>query len=122
MSCLFNSLSYFIPNTDQNQLREIITNHLLTNPKLLYDVDTKTVVEWECNLTLENYVSRMKQSYTWGGATEIKAFCEIFNKSVNVILMNGTMIEFIPNTVNEATTNVNITYTGSHYEPVRNTN
>ena len=43
-------------------------------------------------------------------------------ESVNVILMNGTMIEFIPNTVNEATTNVNITYTGSHYEPVRNTN
>lgn len=119
MSCLFNSLSYFIPNMSQTDLRQQITNYLLGNPRLFYEVDARTVIQWESNTSLEGYVENMRRSHVWGGATEIKAFCEMFNKSVIINLMNGTKIEFLPDCPNEKTNVINVSYTGSHYEPVR---
>lgn len=119
MSCLFNSLSYFTNQISSDQLRNLICDYLLSNPKLFDIVDAKNVTEWESGMCLNQYVSNMRNTTVWGGGIEIKAFCEIFNFFVIVHLNTGTEIEFSPNFPNEQTQSIKINYNGNHYEPIK---
>jgi hypothetical protein len=59
----------------------------------------------------------MGSDTAWGGAIEIKAFCDLFKVRVIVhVLSTGQTIEFVPST---GTTPVafNISWNGSHFEP-----
>lgn len=128
MSCLFNSLSHFIPE-NSTQLRNKICDYLLTNPVLIDDLSTKDVILFDSGKSLEQYVSHMRKTSTWGGAIEIRAFCNIYGKNVvvrNIRRRENTKIHFI-NEVIKDKLNVNgndeatyhITWSGGHYEPVR---
>ena len=119
MSCLFNSLSYFIENISSDQLRKIICDYLLSNPKMMENIDARSITNWECDMSLESYVEKMKNTNVWGGGIEIKAFCEIFNLSVFVKLHDGKFIEFLPSSINEKTESIQVYYTGNHYEPIK---
>ena len=118
MSCLFNSLSYFIKQISSDQLRNIICDYLLSNPNLFDVVDAKNATEWESGMDLDQYVSKMRNTTTWGGGIEIKAFCQIFNLYVVVYLNTGIQVEFSPNFPNEQTQSIKINYNGNHYEPI----
>ena len=120
MSCLFNSLSYFI-NISPINLRHIICDYLLSNPNILDTIDAKNVTQWESGTSLEQYVSHMRHNSTWGGAIEIRSYCNIFNIQVNIIMTDNTIIEFIPDN-NKPTRIINLLYTGNHYEPIKNNN
>jgi ubiquitin thioesterase OTU1 len=116
MSCLFKSLSYFVNGIDENDLRNIICNYLLTNPKIFDDLDINEITKIDSDINLNQYVSQMRNPNTWGGGIEIKSFCNIFNTKVIVhSLLNNRIIEFLPN----ANYNycINILYNGNHYEP-----
>lgn len=116
MSCLFNSFSRFISKTP-NEIRQqicdylaldIIGNDIEMRPSMIAKLD---------GLTLEEYIKRMRQHHTWGGALEILAFVNIYNLNVNVINIrdrDGKKIEFVnPNN----TKTIEITWSGGHYEP-----
>ena len=127
MSCLFRSLSFFISNTNENQLREIIVNFLENDPVLIFPkTKASEIIPIEFpNETLENYVRKMKKTHTWGGAIEIKAFCELFKMKVFVkVLKNSDNIEFIPSYWTEDNCTINksrqikISWNGFHYEPI----
>jgi hypothetical protein len=116
MSCLFNSLSYFI-NIDSYTIRQLICNYLEENKPIIDGLSTATVLEYENN----NYISNMRQTSTWGGAIEIQCACNIWK--TRIIVKNyrdsaNTNIEFIPLSGNYEKT-INIYWTGGHYEPVR---
>ena len=115
MSCLFNSLSYFVPNIKSIDLRHTICEYLKYNPKLLDDIDAKDVIDWENGCDLNTYISNMENPSTWGGAIEIKCFCDIFNIKVIVHFVDR-QIEFVPKN-NKTTWVVELDYTGGHYEP-----
>ena len=118
MSCLFNSLSKFV-NVKPNNLRENICNFLEKNP-ILITGDDRNITNALCVADiipneLSTYLSKMRNSNTWGGGIEIKAFCEIYNYQVNVHIPNNIMIPFYP--IGLPLKIINISWTGNHFIP-----
>ena len=121
MSCLFRSLAYFVQyngNTvDENEMRSIICKYLGTNPDILDNIKASDITNWESGKTLHEYVINMENSSSWGGAVEIKAFCDIFNLKV-IVNFFGKSIEFLPRSGAPMGV-IELIYTGSHFEPKR---
>jgi hypothetical protein len=125
MSCLFNSLSKFVP-VNSTDLRNQICDYLLTDPILMDNAKASEVIQWESNVDLNTYVNNMRKLSTWGGAIEIRCFVKLYNISVHVMIIKTltqgphkltikTYIEFISES-NEKT--IKISWNGFHYEPV----
>ena len=112
MSCLFNSLSYFIKELDASDLRKLICEYLKTNPKLIENIEAEKILGWE-NKNFDYYIRNMSKNSTWGGAIEIRCFCEMFKVDVKV-KHKRKIIEF---KTKDAKGVVTIIYTGNHYEP-----
>jgi hypothetical protein len=116
MSCLFNSLSYFL-NQDSYSIRQQICDYLENNNKIMEDIDTTIILNLENN----DYITTMRNTSTWGGAIEIQTACNIWNLKIivkNIRDINGADIEFIPIHNNFLTT-IYLEWSGGHYEPVR---
>ena len=117
MSCLFTSLANFHPGINTNQMRLLIVNYLSTNPKL-GGINTSTLIKWEKNIPINRYIFQMRQQNQWGGAIEIKAYCDIFKINVNVkSLPNSKIIEFLSKYKTDKI--INIQWNGFHYTPCR---
>lgn len=115
MSCLFNSLSRFV-GIDSTQLRLNIVEYLKTNPKLMDDASVSDVLEWSGEKSLMDYVDEMSKTHVWGGAIEIKGFCDLYKMNVNVHV-TYTNQKFIVTTPNAIKT-CHISYNGGHFEPL----
>ena len=118
MSCLFNSLSYFI-NEDSYIIRQKICDYLQENNVIVEGLDTKLILDMEDG----NYILHMRNSATWGGAIEIQSACNIWK--LQIIVHNirdndehNKTITFIPVNTNYENT-IYIEWSGGHYEPVR---
>jgi hypothetical protein len=114
MSCLFNSLSQFIPESSFD-IRQKICNYLEANHKIIDGIDTNNILSMES----DHYIQTMRNTSTWGGAIEIQAACNIWNMSINVHNIRGCekgQISFVPITSKILKT-INITWNGGHYEP-----
>jgi len=79
MSCLFNSLSCFV-DEDPRQLRNKICDYLQENNELMDDMDVDTIIRYDSGKSLSEYVNHMRETTTWGGAIEIRAFCNLYKK------------------------------------------
>ena len=117
MSCLFNSLSYFIKD-DSFKIRQTICDYLEQNKPIIDGLDTTEILKYENN----NYIQNMRNTCTWGGAIEIQCACNIWN--VRIIVLNNRdsgnrSIEFIQLSGQYDRT-IYLDWTGGHYEPVRN--
>lgn len=117
MSCLFDSLSTYLPNHSSNNVRNIICDYLIQNPTLIDNIKADEIINYDSNISLEKYVERMRLSSTWGGSIEIKSFCNIFN--INVIVVNirdnNEKIEFLSCDQN-CNKKIEITWSGGHFE------
>ena len=120
MSCLFNSISYFIKDVSSQKIRDKICDYLESNKPIIEGIETKDILD----LDRSNYISSMRQSSTWGGAIEIQAACNIWKLSIivqnkrNVSGGKKSSIEFLPVSGNPKYT-IELEWTGGHYEPVR---
>ena len=112
MSCLFNSLSKFV-NICPKSLRQKICDFMRSNPLILDDIKVSDVINWDNGVDIQTYINKMEQSSTWGGATEIKCFCDIYQIAVTVV-HNNRQIEFIPSSGIYQTI-IKLNYTGNHY-------
>ena len=126
MSCLFDSLASYIENMDASRIRQLITEYLARDPIVFPDLDAGEgrVSQWlrfeDPQYSLQTYVDAMAQPSTWGGAIEIRAFCELFNARVMVYLYQTQhTIEFRPHHVTDDTVSLWIGYTGDHFETMR---
>ena len=116
MSCLFNSLSHFIPENSYN-IRQKICDYLEENKPIIEGLETKFILDLEN----PNYIRDMRNTSTWGGAIEIQAASSIW--SLRIIVKNyrnrgGKDIEFIPLSQQYEKT-IQVYWTGGHYEPIR---
>lgn len=119
MSCLFNSLSYFIKENSY-EIRQKICDYLQENKKIIDGLDTKFILDMED----PNYIQNMRHISTWGGAIEIQTACNIWKLKImvqdirynNQIINNNIM--FIPVDNNYENT-IYLEWSGGHYEPVR---
>jgi hypothetical protein len=117
MSCLFDSLSHFLKDIDSAGLRNIVCDNLETNPVILDNIHANEITNWESDISLEQYVKKMRLYNTWGGATEIKCFCQLLNVIV-IVHYNSRQINFIPENVSPRCI-INISYNGSHFTPLK---
>jgi hypothetical protein len=125
MSCLFNSLSHFIPQTDPQAIRARICDYLQANSPIIDGMATHDVLQLDSGSSPDQYIGAMRSPCTWGGAIEIQAACAIWNARIVVRDIRSCQkqtIEFLPVT-NDATNAPDKTFTlewsGGHYEPVR---
>lgn len=117
MSCLFHSFAKLV-NKDYRELRKEICDYLQDDNPLFEDITIKEISEFE-GMTKEQYINNMRQDYTWGGAPEIKAFCEIYKIGVKVLVLNSNQeIEFLPLKITDKF--IKISWNGGHYEPIEN--
>ncbi len=124
MSCLFNSLSYFIKENSFN-IRQQICDYLDQNKPIIDGLETHEILKFENN-DINSYISSMRSTSTWGGAIEIQAACNIWNLKINVFNYrdfspngeNNKIIEFLPinGVIKES---INIYWNGGHYEPIK---
>lgn len=120
MSCLFRSLSAFVEGLHEDGLRQIICNYLEQNPPLMDDLSLRDILHID-GMDTSEYVRNMRCPSTWGGALEIKSFCEIYQVGVVVhIHQTGRDVVFKPSSMENATSlrAVRIVWTGNHYEPI----
>ena len=116
MSCLFDSLSSFTPGLTSQSLRDNICDFLEENPTINGLTAQEIVQKSNRNNSLLEYVAQMRKPTTWGGAVEIKAFCDLRNTPVTVIAeKSGRRIEFIPESTKHPV--VFITWNGNHFTP-----
>jgi hypothetical protein len=116
MSCLFNSLSYFLHDSSYD-IRQKVCDYLEKNGNIVDGMDTKVILQMESS----NYIDDMRNTSVWGGAIEIQCTCNIYN--MRVIVHNHRNrghkdIEFLPIHGNYDKT-INIWWNGSHYKPIR---
>ena len=118
MSCLFNSLSAFVPEPPQT-IRQKICDFLATDPGLYDDLSASTAILIESGLPLAPYIARMRSPSTWGGAIEIRSFVLLWNHSVKVWdIRQRRWIEF-PTSKGGIENPYAVSWTGGHYEPMR---
>jgi hypothetical protein len=128
MSCLFNSLSRFTPGVSSSELRQKICDYLASDSLGQVNIPGTCSVESSEikpsdvakleNMTLEQYIAKMRLPSTWGGALEIAVFIRLFNMDVEVVNIrdrNQKNIEFV---VSGNTKKVRISWNGGHYEPI----
>ena len=129
MSCLFNSLSHFIPQTDPQTIRQRICDYLQANSPIIDGMATHDVLQLDSKTT-DQYISAMRSPCTWGGAIEIQSACNIWNARIVVHDIrsghrhgpgqgHGQTIEFLPVSTNAADKTFELEWSGGHYEPVR---
>lgn len=114
MSCLFDSLSYYVDNLNSFELRQKICDYLEKNPLAIDNIRLNTITELTYNKSLENYIKNMRLSSTWGSGIEIKCFCDMFGVFINIYHKNK-IIEFIPKKI-KINKVIMLSYTGNHYE------
>ena len=118
MSCLFQSLSFFVQNMPHEMIRMAVCDFLMTNPKLMDDMNASDAITHETGMSFENYIKEMRQLSTMGGAIEIRCFTKIFNKNVRVFSVpNKKIIEFIENPNYDF---CGLIWTGNHFDPMHN--
>ena len=123
MSCLFQSLSSYVSHQDYSKLRQDICNYLESNPKILDDINLDKLLEFD-DISINDYIKNMRNNATWGGAIEIKTFCEMYQ--VNILVLNirnnetdkdsPKEIKFIASS--PSTRWIAISWNGGHFEPV----
>lgn len=122
MSCLYIALGRLI-GQDPTELRKEICDFLATNPHLMEGVDAETVIQWESEKKIDDYVKTMRSSNTWGGAVELSCFTLMTGHSVVVHdLSTGKEIEFLPSSRRRHRRRrhtLHISWTGNHFEPVK---
>ena len=125
MSCLFNSLSYFIPQTDPQAIRARICDYLQANSPIIDGIATHDVLQLDSGASPDQYIGAMRSPSTWGGAIEIQAACNIWNARIvvhDIRSVHVQTIEFLPvsnDTINSPDKTFALEWSGGHYEPRR---
>lgn len=125
MSCLFNSIAFFL-KLNSFEVRSLICDYLKKGEVIMDGMITKDIL----NLTYDgDYISNMRKRETWGGAIEIQAACMIWNMEINVkntrdskiLKEKVSVITFSPvnNNLKSIKRIITITWNGYHYEPVK---
>jgi len=109
-------------------IRQRICDYLEKNLPILEGMETRVVLELEAP-SAAHYISKMRNSSTWGGAIEIQCACNIWNARIIVHDIRShysnnknNKIEFLPlkseNAQQHPSLELNLEWSGGHYEPL----
>ena len=123
MSCLFDSLSYFI-DASSDELRQYIADYLEDGGEVIDGMDTSTVLALDAdhgNGDPASYIRKMRRSSVWGGSIELSAASSIWDLKIlvhNIRDRDGGVIEFMPLSGRPVGV-AEISWSGNHYSAVR---
>ncbi len=115
MSCLFDSIGYFI-NLDSYYIRNIICDYLEKNLPLIDGIETHTLLKTE-NGNVNRYITNMRKKTQFGGGIELRAAAEIWKIQIIVEMNQKNHLSFKPlsGTYNHT---IKLKYHNEHYEPI----
>lgn len=115
MSCLFNSLGSLL-KVDPSKLRADVCSFLEQHSgSLVEGLAAEVVLETK----VEEYVHKMRNPSTWGGAVEIQSICQMYGVEVQVETPQGSTVHFVPRNCPTSITHIlKVRWTGAHYTPV----
>ena len=117
MSCLFDSLSHFHHEFSGNDMRTILVQYLTKNPNI-NGLKAQEYIKSEKRMPLEQYIEFMKRPTSWGGAIEIKIYCDVFKRNVLVVSQpNSRNIEFFSKKKTKIWDIIH--WNGSHYTAIK---
>jgi len=114
MSCLFDSIAYFL-KLDGFTVRQRICDYLEQNNPIMEGIETKDILLIEDS----EYIRKMRNTVTFGGAPEIRASCNIWNIKIIVYINSdhSKQIDFIP--INNCYNGyIELEWQGNHYIPI----
>ena len=117
MSCLFRSLAPAV-GLSPGALRKRIVDYIRTDPPLLDNIKATDIVKWTEGKDLHSYTNQMYSQSTWGGAIEIRAYCELFRVAVCVHVLYTRKTFMVEPSTTTILKTVHINYNGSHFEPM----
>jgi hypothetical protein len=117
MSCLFNSMSYFL-NLDPQVIRNKICDYLVSDPELIDGMKASEIVDIESNLPLNLYIIRMRSPASWGGAIEINCATKIFGYNFEVLNIRSNPHSIINFEHNGNVNVAKLTWSGGHFSPI----
>lgn len=112
MSCAFRSIGYHV-NLSSEEVRIRIVNELESG-FMVGDQKMSDLIEIAESVNFDVYVRRMRSSSTWGGGPELAIASRLWDLSIEIRGPGTARM-----VVGQGRRHVSITYTGSHYEPVR---
>lgn len=119
MSCLFDSLAFYLPDSAL-EVRSRICDYLCGDGPIIDGVKTSEILSVEAGSHgLGRYVEKMRGAGTWGGGVEIQAACVIWKLKVVVDDTRGRgiiPIVFDP-VFGNSTREIHLSWDGSHYTP-----
>jgi len=125
MSCLFDSFSSYLKNVydvqaSSHDIRQNICNYMSLDPSFGKDEPRLSEYMQWIGRGLDEYVKEMRLSSTWGGATEIMIFSELYCARVICfdIRPGGKRMVYEPSRRMPPLFNVAITWNGGHFEPL----
>ena len=107
MSCLFNSLTKLLEYEFQGfyedtKLRDIVCDYIRERPndeingcKISEWFDLITMDEFGNQIDKSDYVNRMRNNSTWGGAPEMSIISKLFNVEIHVIYKKKLYLNFL---------------------------
>jgi ubiquitin thioesterase OTU1 len=112
-SCLFSSISYLINKNDFNEntslmFRLAAVDYIKNNDKYTSDF---------LGMDKEEYMKKMEDPTSWGGAIEIKIFSDILKTQIASLDIQSGRVDIFGETENY-TQRIYVLYNGIHYDPL----
>jgi len=88
-SCLFHSIAYGLGNLgfreDGHRIRQRVANFIAENPEIeISGTPLRSWVQWDSQMTVQDYASRIYAGGTWGGGVDMAACSQIYSVDVAV--------------------------------------
>jgi len=123
-TCMFHAIGLPM-KVSGHVLRKLVANYIADNPESsLHDQTLRNWITWEMNMTLEEYVKRLRAGQ-WGGSLETTLLASLFRSVIFVYEPNGKTCKRIAESRPDANLphlNIKgippyicILYVGSHY-------
>ena len=129
MSCLFDSLTKLLNEEFQGfyedtKLRDIVCdfirerpNDILNGCKVKDWIDIVTMDEFDSKISISEYIDKMREDSTWGGAPEMSIISKLFNVEIHVV-QDGKVISKFACSDDKINSILTLEWNRSHYEPI----
>lgn len=111
-SCLFSSIAYLLDKDNFN-----ISSSLIYRLIIVDHIKENNIDESMLGMCKKEYLEKISESNTWGGAIELKMFSEIFDIQIAVLDVQSGRIDIFGE-LEDLEKRIYLLYNGIHYDPL----
>ena len=111
-SCLYSSIGYQLNHKDFNEMTKYEYRQLLANHLEKMELDSVML-----GMSKEEYINNVLDVTSWGGGTDIRFFCDMFQMQISVINIQTNSISTFGED-KPYPQRIYLIYNGIHYDPL----